>query len=79
MKAYERLMNLEHHRIEVFRVNNQIAVTYSGSDISDGAVRKGMFGVGATFEDACEDYLNKISGQKLIFGFGENREEVTVL
>lgn len=79
MKAYERLMNLKHHRIEVFRVENKIAVTYSDSDISDGVVRKGVFGVGATFEDACEDYLNKISGQKLVFGVGEDREEVIVL
>ena len=79
MKAYERLMNLEHHRIEVFRVKDQISVTYSGSDISDGVIREGIFGVGTTFEEACEDYLNKISGKKLVFGFGENREEVTVL
>lgn len=79
MKAYEKLMNLERHNIEVFRVGNQIAVMYSGSDISDGIVRKGVYGTGATFEDACEDYMKKISGKKLIFGFGEGREEITVL
>lgn len=79
MKAYERLLNLSAHRLEVFRAEHQIAVMFSGSDISDGVVRKGIFGTGVTFEDACEDYLNKISGKKLIFGFGDNREEINVL
>ena len=79
MSAIERLLNLESHSLEVFKVGGEIAVMYMGGEITDGIVRIGAFGKGTTVEEACEDYLNKISGKTLVFGFGENREEIKVL
>lgn len=79
MSALERLLNLESHSLEVFRAGENIAVMYLGGEVSDGYVRMGEFGKGTTVEEACEDYLKKISGKTLVFGFGENRKEIRVL
>ena len=79
MSAIERLLNLESHSLEVFKTGGKIAVMYLGGEIIDGIVRIGEFGKGTTVEEACEDYLNKISGKTLVFGFGENRKEIKVL
>ena len=79
MSAIERLLNIASHSLEVFKTGEEIAVMYLGGEIRDGIVRIGEFGIGTTVEEACEDYLNKISGKTLVFGFGENRKEIKVL
>ena len=79
MKASEKLLKLENHQLEVFKNRLGICVCYQGGDILDYPYRKGEYGTGNSFEEACEDYLNKISGKKIIFGYGENREEIIVL
>ena len=79
MKAYERLLALENHHLEVFNNSLGLCVLYQGGDILEYPCRKTEFGTGRNFEEACEDYLNKISGKRLVFGYGENREEITVL
>lgn len=81
MDAVDRLLNLEFHRLAVFRgLDGIICVEYEGAWISDGVALIGTFGRGRTFEEACEDYLAKISGKKLVFGRTDGeREEVVVL
>ena len=79
MKASEKLLKLDGHRLEVFKNQLGICVFYQNGDVLDYPCRKGEFGIGNSFEDACEDYFNKISGKKLVFGYGKNREEIIVL
>lgn len=79
MEASERLLNLESHDLKVFYASDKIAVKFVDGDIEDGVIRKSTFGIGHTFEEACEDYLEKISGKTLIFGYGDEREEIKVL
>jgi hypothetical protein len=81
MDAVNRLLNLEFHQLSVFRAaDGIICVKYEGAWISDGVALTGTVGRGRTFEEACEDYLGKISGKKLVFErTGGKREEVVVL
>lgn len=61
--------------------NDQFNVEYEDSFIEDGTGLIGVHGVGNTFESACEDYLNKITGKKLVFNPSneERRFEVVIL
>ena len=81
MDAVNRLLNLEFHRLAVYRVaDGMIGVEYEGAWISDGVTLTGTCGRGRTFEEACANYLAMISGKKLVFErTGGKREEVIVL
>jgi len=81
MTVYERLLSLTGKRLEVWKVpNGDVAVSYRGSEVKNNGFLFSEFGVGSTFEDACKDYLSKISGKTLVFkAYSESREEVTVL
>jgi len=67
MKSSDILLTLEHEDLEVWRVGPDICVKYLDAYASDGIALIGTFGRGRTFEDACDDYLIKIRGKKLIF------------
>jgi hypothetical protein len=57
-----------------------ICVEYEGAWILDGDILTGTCGRGRTFAEACDDYLAKISGKKLVFAMADGeREEVMVL
>lgn len=79
MDTIYRLLNLTH--LEVWRVpNGELAVAYRGAEIKRDGFLISEFGVGRTFENACENYLTKISGKTLVFNAcSENRKEVVVL
>ena len=81
MKASEKLLNLEHHKLEVWRTSKtDVCVSYGRCEIKDGVVLCSVFGEGSTFEEACEDYLRQISGKTLVFNACTNmRKEVIVL
>ena len=81
MTVYERLLSLKGKNLEVWKVpSGDIAVSYQGAEIKNNGFLISEFGVGRTFEDACEDYISKISGKTLVFkAYSESREEVTVL
>lgn len=81
MKECERLLSLEGKRIEVWKASNgDVAVSYQGAEIKSNGFLISEFGIGSTFEDACKDYLSKISGKTLVFkAYSESREEVAVL
>ena len=76
----ELLVNaLPNHRVEIGKdVNGKFILCYAGADISDSVVRKTVCGRGLTVWEAAKDYINQITGQKLIFGEGPNREEVQI-
>lgn len=61
--------------------NDQFNVAFEDSFVKDGNVLIGEYGVGNTFESACEDYLNRITGKKLVFNPSneERRVEVVIL
>lgn len=81
MTAADRLLKLESHPLDVIKnIDNKYSVHYRDSYIKGNGVLYGKYGTGKTFEEACEDYLNIISGETLVFNaFDENRYEVTVL
>jgi hypothetical protein len=79
VKASERLLNLEGHRLEVFRNPAGVCVKFQDSGIrTTGCL--GVYGTGPDFESACENYLEQISGKTLIFAYATDRQrEVQVL
>ena len=79
MKASDRLLKLDSHHLDVSMAADKIRVQYQDADVLEPPMRVSTFGRGDSFEEACEDYLNKISGKTLVFGYGETRKEVTVL
>ena len=82
MSAADRLLKLESHPLRVIKnVDNKYSVNYENSHIKGNGVLYGRWGIGDTFEEACEDYLNIISGETLVFNaFDEDmRTEVKVL
>lgn len=67
MSDVQRLLNFT-RRLEVWRIpSNDLAVAYDKVEVKDGGFLVGEFGVGQTFEDACTDYMSKISGKTLVW------------
>lgn len=93
MTAFERLSSLSDKNLSVRGVKNgvnaagktllNVSVQYECCYVKDSlrsSVMSSVFGIGNTFEEACDDYLNKISGKVLIFEtLSGNRETVAVL
>ena len=81
MKSSDILLALDNERLEVFKNRvSTISVKYKGAEIKDGYFLISCCGNGKSFEDACDDYLNKIRGKKLVFdACSDDRREVTVL
>ena len=80
MTALERLLSTGYH-LDVFQWRNRessgIGVHFKDCEIKDGYFLVGSFGSGKTIEEACEDYICKITGQLLVFNSGtEYRKEV---
>lgn len=67
--ASVKLLKLEGHDLIVWRIVNDgpICVAYKDCMLEDVGGFLGMFGEGCTFEEAAEDYLQKISGKTLVF------------
>lgn len=77
----EKLLKLTIEPLIVSKnINNKIIVCYNHCDIKGDGVLIGKVGKGNSFEEACADYLNIISGKTLVFYAGsERRREVTIL
>lgn len=81
MNNIERLLSLDGHPLCVMNsFEKPVRVQYDRCEVKTGCFLVGACGVGATFEDACDDYFAKISGKTLVFNAGqENEERVRVL
>ena len=81
MNASEKLLNLEDRLLKVGKnINGKVYVHQERCDVKDGCFLIGTYGTGNNFEEACEDYLSKISGKTIVFDAeSRNREEVKVL
>ena len=80
MKSSEILLALNGKHLEVFKVKDFVCVLYKGAEIKDGCFLKTDYGVGLDFESACDDYISKIRGKRLVFNAGTNdREDIMVL
>ena len=81
MSNLNRLLNLEGHRLEVWKTTlGSIAVAYANCEIKDGSFLVGIFGTGYTFYEAVDDYFNNINGKTLVFNAcSSNRKEIQVL
>ncbi len=78
MKASDKLLNLRFRSLKVFRImNGNIAVKLQGAWVEEGAVLRAEVGRGASFEEACDEYLKCIEGKKLVFDpHTKNRKEI---
>jgi hypothetical protein len=80
MEAYKRLLNVTVKPLTVSKINGAIAVAFLDCEVKDGMFLKTIYGLGLTFEEACEDYLAQISGHTLIFdAYTKDRKAVPVL
>ena len=80
MNAVDRLLSLSFADLVVSKtIYGTITVHYQSAYIKDDGLLIGTFGAGGTFEEACENYLQKISGKTLVFDYPGHRKEVTVL
>lgn len=81
MTAWRRLLKCNIERLEVWEtVAGVVCVKFQNCEVKGAGVLIDTFGRGLTFEDACENYLNEVSGKTLVFNAcSENRKEVTVL
>lgn len=81
MTAQDILLSLEHEHLKVWKIpNGKIAVSYENCEIKADAFLISKFGVGNTFAEACEDYLNQIHGKTLVFNaFSQRRREIRIL
>ena len=83
MTAFERLINTGYH-LDIFRWENGIktgiGVSFDHAEVKEGAFLAGIFGSGTTLEEACEDYIHKLSGKTLVFNaMSGDRKEVLVI
>ena len=79
MKASERLLRTENSLVVFKMINGKIGVHFENCEVKDGCFLIGTFGRGSTFEEACEDYLERIQGQTLVFNVFGNRKEVVLI
>lgn len=81
MKSSDILLSLDYEHLEVSKNSSGgINVRYRGAEVKDGMFLITDLGRGKDFEEACDDYLNKIRGKKLVFdAHNEDRREVMVL
>lgn len=83
MTAFERLLSTGYH-LDVFQWNDGrergIGVCFQNSEIKDGMFLVGEYGRGQTFEEACEDYIHKISSKTLVLhAYTDHRKEVVFI
>jgi hypothetical protein len=80
MDNITRLLNTS-ERIEVWKMlSGEIAVAFRDCNIKDGDFLVSEFGTGKTFEEAVNNYIEKISGKRLVFhAFSDSRYEAVVL
>lgn len=79
-KSSDILLSLQHHDLEVWKVDEDVCVSYHKADLKDGIFLVSTFGSGPDFEAACDDYLDKIRGKTLVFNAGtKERKELAVL
>lgn len=82
MPASKRLIKFGEHvaPLNPLRIGlnyqDQYYVDYEDCYVKDGITLIGLYGVGDSIEDACEDYLEKIIGKILVFNpTGEDRRK----
>ncbi len=80
MNAQNILLSLD-KPLEVDKnFDGEITVCYRDCDIKESIFLIGTFGIGKTFDEACEDYLKQLHGATLVFNaYGGRREEIRVL
>lgn len=67
MKSSDILLSLDGKRLETFKTEGLVYVSYKDCDIKDGCSFRIEHGIGSDFESACDDYLSKIRGKHLVF------------
>ena len=67
--------------MQVRRVpDGKITVSYQRCEVKDGHFLRGTYGIGETFQEACEDYFSQLHGKTLVFNaYTSSREEIRVL
>ena len=81
MKSIDILLSLDGVELEVSKtIDGHISVNYKDAEVKDNLFLVFDPGRGKTLEEACDDYLTKIRGKKLVFNaYTNDRREVVVL
>ena len=79
MKASERLLRTENYLVVFKMINGKIGVHFENCEVKDECFLISEFGRGATFEEACENYLERIQGKTLVFNAFGSRKEVVLI
>lgn len=57
-----------------------ICVEYKGAEVKSGSLLSSAYGSGRTFQEALNDYYEKIKGKTLVFdAYGKNRKEIIII
>jgi len=80
MSAIDKLLRLEDETLTVDKdIYGRICVHYTNAYVKSAGVLIGVCGRGQTIEEACQDYLDQISGKTLVIDAFGHRKEVIVL
>lgn len=79
--VYEMLLDVnkdEYLKVRKWKVpSGKKAINFERCDIKDGIVLEGAYGIGSTFEQAYDNYLDKLDYRKLVFdSCKESRKEI---
>ena len=76
----ETLLQLEGETVSAYRHGGTYYVGYKGSAVLIDGHPRHIFGSGSTIEEACLDYVLRISGKTLVFrDCTEERREVNII
>ena len=80
MNTVDRLLRLNIEPLTVEGETGRIVVSYARCELKDGIMLRSVCGIGKDFNEACERFIEEISGKTLVFNAScENRREVIVL
>ena len=75
MNLLEQLIKASGEIVIISRnVNNNFVVHFDHCCVYNNPGALGEFGIGTTINDAVKDYINKISGKRLVFNYGTSSE-----
>lgn len=77
-RAFDRLLATKKH-VDVWETNDdKICVSLRGCEISEGVFLVGVYGIGSSLEYACEDFLRKVQGKKVVFNACSSERETVI-
>lgn len=81
--AIDILLSIENEFLDLGvwkNADGKIGVKYQHCEIKEGDFLKTVYGIGKTFAEACENYLEQLHGKTLVFyAYSQYRKEIKFL